>query len=306
MSAQPVPKVSYPKIQSIIHAYYLEGGKVDSVILARNHDMNYSTISSNTKFLTHANILEGDNGKFCLTPQGKKLGKAINDNDDLALSRMWAKIIKDVDYFKRIMIYMERNNFVPYRQLKEYIINITGIPNNAKSFDTISKVIIDIMEIAGVIIVPRGRPKNLIVNFSKTIFDEPDEIYKKDLFVLMPFSDELKPIYYDHIKKVAKELNLSVARADDFFSHSSVMQEIFSAIKQATILIADCTHKNPNVFYEIGLAHALGRPVILITQDEGDVPFDLRHIRYIHYAYTPPGMNKFEEALSLTIKNHLK
>ena len=79
------------------------------------------------------------------------------------------------------------------------------------------------------------------------------------------------------------------------------MQEIWSAIAQATILIADCTNKNPNVFYEIGLVHALGKPVILITKNKEDVPFDLRHRRYIEYTLTPRGMERFEEILTSTI-----
>jgi hypothetical protein len=137
--------------------------------------------------------------------------------------------------------------------------------------------------------------------FSYSIFGLPDKKYTYDLFVLMPFALSLKSIYDDHIKKVAKTLNLTIARADDFFSQNSVMYEVWSAITQASILVADCTGKNPNVFYEIGIAHAIGKPVILITQNQDDVPFDLRHIRYIQYDYTPPGMIKFENTLTTTI-----
>jgi hypothetical protein len=145
---------------------------------------------------------------------------------------------------------------------------------------------------------------DLIVSLKKTafsIFNPVSGNYQYDLFVIMPFKQELKPIYADHIKKAAERLNLTIARGDDFFTNHSIMQDVWSAIYQAKIIIADCTDKNPNVFYEIGLAHAIGKPVILITQNENDVPFDLRHIRYILYAYTPPGMMKFENALSITI-----
>lgn len=139
-----------------------------------------------------------------------------------------------------------------------------------------------------------------------SVFGAPNRKYTYDLFVLMPFAPELKPIYDNHIRKIAGTLNLSIARADDFFSQNSIMEEIWSAIAQASILIAECTNKNPNVFYEIGLAHAIGRPVILITQNPDDVPFDLQHRRYIQYAYTPPGMEKFESDLSSTISETLK
>jgi hypothetical protein len=136
---------------------------------------------------------------------------------------------------------------------------------------------------------------------SLSILGPLDKKYKYSLFILMPFIPELKPVYDDHIKKVAAKLNLSIARADDFFSQNSIMEEVWSAIAQATILIADCTGKNPNVFYEIGLAHAINKPVILITQNPDDVPFDLRHRRYIKYSYTPRGMEDFERNLSSTI-----
>jgi hypothetical protein len=48
------------------------------------------------------------------------------------------------------------------------------------------------------------------------------------------------------------------------------------------------TTKNPNVFYELGLAHALEKPVVLVSSNQDDVPFDLRHIRVILYDQTDP------------------
>lgn len=126
--------------------------------------------------------------------------------------------------------------------------------------------------------------------------------YKSDILVLMPFAPELKPVYEDHMKAVAVRLGMSITRADDFFTSEKIMDEIWTAMLNAKILIADCTGRNPNVFYEIGLAHAVGKPTILITQHADDVPFDLRHRRYIEYAYTPRGMKDFEVTLEKTIK----
>lgn len=137
-----------------------------------------------------------------------------------------------------------------------------------------------------------------------SVFGKPNKNYVYDLFVLMPFMPELNGVYHNHIKKVADSLNLSIACADDFFSQKSIIEEIWSAIAQASILIADGTHKNPNVFYEIGIAHAIGKPVILITQNHDDIPFDLRHRRYI--PYKPSEMDEFETKLSKTISETLK
>ena len=126
-----------------------------------------------------------------------------------------------------------------------------------------------------------------------------------DLFVLMPFNDDLKPVYEDHIKKVAASLNLSAKRADDFFTADAIMRNIWSAIYASHLVIADCTGRNPNVFYEIGIAHTIGRPVILIAQNKDDVPFDIRHIRYIQYDLTPSGLREFEDRLRKTIQHEL-
>jgi hypothetical protein len=71
-------------------------------------------------------------------------------------------------------------------------------------------------------------------------------------------------------------------------------------------LIADCTGRNPNVFYEIGIAHTVGRKVILISQHADDMPFDLAHIRRIAYEYTPRGMAAFEETLRKTLESELQ
>jgi hypothetical protein len=140
----------------------------------------------------------------------------------------------------------------------------------------------------------------------RPFFERPDDVERKrDLFVLMPFSESLRAVYNDHIKKVASELKLTVARADDFFSARSVMTDIWSGIFFARAIIADCTGRNPNVFYEIGLAHVLGKPVVQITQNADDVPFDVRHIRFIQYTFTPRGMADFESALSKTVQSIL-
>lgn len=94
-------------------------------------------------------------------------------------------------------------------------------------------------------------------------------------------------------------------RADDLFTSNVIIEEIWCNINVSRLVISDLTDKNPNVFYETGIAHALGKPVILITQSLKFVPFDLRHIRVIEYEYTPQGMKTFEDALARTISNVL-
>jgi hypothetical protein len=134
----------------------------------------------------------------------------------------------------------------------------------------------------------------------------PDKLSNPpDLFVLMPFAEDLKPVFEDHIRKVAENLQLRAQRADNFFVARHIMSDIWDAICSAKAIIADCTGRNPNVFYEIGLAHTVGKPVILITQNSEDVPFDLRSIRYINYKFDPRGMKKFENMLAITLRDTL-
>jgi len=71
-------------------------------------------------------------------------------------------------------------------------------------------------------------------------------------------------------------------------------------------MVADLTGRNPNVFYEIGLAHALGKDVIIITQTMNDVPFDLKALRCIVYDFTPRGMKQLEASLVKTIKTIMR
>jgi hypothetical protein len=124
-----------------------------------------------------------------------------------------------------------------------------------------------------------------------------------DLFMVMPFDARMEPIFDDHVRKVATELGLSAKRGDDFFSRGSIMQDVWSAIYHSKVIVADCTKRNPNVFYEIGMAHTLGKDTILIGQSLKDIPFDLRHLRQIIYEFTPRGMVVFEDALRATLKD---
>jgi hypothetical protein len=108
-------------------------------------------------------------------------------------------------------------------------------------------------------------------------FGVPDALIEKlDVFVLMPFKADMLPVYEDHIKPTCASMGLTVRRADDFFTAHSVVQDVWKAIVSARSIVADCTDRHPNVFYEIGLAHTIGKPTVLLTQRAEDIPFDLR------------------------------
>jgi hypothetical protein len=83
------------------------------------------------------------------------------------------------------------------------------------------------------------------------------------------------------------------------------MDDVVATIRRAQIIIADLTGQNANVFYEVGIAHAIGKPVLLLTQSIDDVPFDLRHRRILVYEFTPDGCKVLEESIEAHVKNIL-
>ena len=121
----------------------------------------------------------------------------------------------------------------------------------------------------------------------KPVFGRPavaeDPSIVDRVFMLMPFTEELTRLYTDVIRPTAERCGMRISRADDFFSAGAVMGTVWTQLNEADIVLADVTGRNPNVFYELGIAHTLGKAVILLAQDMADVPFDIRHLRIITY-----------------------
>jgi len=134
---------------------------------------------------------------------------------------------------------------------------------------------------------------------TKPIFGKPDldTQFNCDIFMIMPFSEDLSTVYADHIKPTVAALGWDIKRGDDPFSNHDIMHEIWSLIFNAALVIADCSARNPNVFYELGIAHTLGKPAIMITQNIDDIPFDVRSKRAIEYQPTPDGLTQLEKDL---------
>ncbi|MGW9067582.1 nucleoside 2-deoxyribosyltransferase [Achromobacter animicus] len=117
---------------------------------------------------------------------------------------------------------------------------------------------------------------------------------KPFVFVLMPFNKDFNDIYRLGIKQAAEEAGLRAERVDEQLYSESMLERIYQQISAADIVVADMTGQNPNVFYEVGYAHAKGKICILLTQNASDIPFDLKQHRHIVY-----------EGSILTLKNQL-
>lgn len=131
-----------------------------------------------------------------------------------------------------------------------------------------------------------------------TVFQIPEhEVIEPALSsAMMPFDLSFNPVY-ESIRQASESVGLRCRRADDIWEHAAIIQDVVSLIDRSRIVVCDCSGRNPNVFYEAGIAHTLGRDVILITQSEHDIPFDLRHLRYIRYLNNNEGRTALSEAL---------
>ena len=118
----------------------------------------------------------------------------------------------------------------------------------------------------------------------------------------MPFGGYFDGYWKDIIKPALEESGVTPVRADEIYSTGAIIEDIYSTILQSELCIADVTGKNPNVSYELGMAHTAQKPTILITQNISDVPFDYRHLRHIVYDPMVSGwQNAFSDALKKTV-----
>lgn len=122
-------------------------------------------------------------------------------------------------------------------------------------------------------------------------------------FVISPFGGWNDRYYSEIYSPAVRDAGLEPKRADDLYRPSAIVHDIWGYVKKSRVMLADLTGKNPNVFYELGLAHAIGKPVVLLTQDIDDIPFDLRALRVIEYEVEDP---EWSAVLRVKIKKGLE
>jgi len=127
---------------------------------------------------------------------------------------------------------------------------------------------------------------------------------KPFVFVLMPFAASFNDLYQLGIKAACENVGAYAERVDEQLFQESILERIYNQISKADVIIADTTGQNPNVFYEIGYAHALGKTVILITKEVKDIPFDLQHYPHvIHEGSITSLIPKLEKFIRWAIEN---
>ncbi|GAA6179430.1 hypothetical protein NBRC116594_08680 [Shimia sp. NS0008-38b] len=119
---------------------------------------------------------------------------------------------------------------------------------------------------------------------------------------MMPFTGPFTSVYQD-LRGVLEADGYECQRADDMWENAHIMTDIIELICTSAVIVCDLSTKNPNVFYEAGIAHTLGKQVILITQSHDDVPFDLRTIRYLQYLNNGEGRAKLAAEVLARVKS---
>jgi hypothetical protein len=123
-----------------------------------------------------------------------------------------------------------------------------------------------------------------------------DPIDSSLVAVMMPFDAAFRPVY-DALSAAIVQIDLRSQRADDIWENDHIVQDVALLLSKAAAVVCDLSGRNANVFYETGIAHTLGKEVILIAQSQSDIPFDVAGIRHIRYHPNGEGLAKLQDEL---------
>jgi hypothetical protein len=125
------------------------------------------------------------------------------------------------------------------------------------------------------------------------LFLGPERLYRRPrdrghprqatCFIVMPFSEEWSPDVHRILARACEAAGVRPVRGDDLFTPSDILEDMWQSINASDFVIADITGRNPNVFYELGIAHTLAKPVLILSKQAADIPIDLATRRVILY-----------------------
>ena len=131
------------------------------------------------------------------------------------------------------------------------------------------------------------------VEFSDYVVDTSS----RSAFVIMEFSPPFEDLFAEVIRPVAQNCGLEAKKADDVLGPGVIIWDVIREIEEADVVIADITPINANVYYEIGYAHAMGKPTILLAERGKELPFDISGFRVLFYENSIAGKSQIENAL---------
>lgn len=182
---------------------------------------------------------------------------------------------------------------------KEYILDITQIGQE------IRMVVDDVPVIERVLSQPLNGSQLGLFAWGRTRIEFHDLSFKSakpQVFVAMQYGQPFDTLYQEVISPGARALDLDVIRMDELARPGVIFEDMKRQIAEAKIVIAEITAPNQNVFYELGYAHALNKPTILLAQRGKELPFDIRSYRVIFYDDSIGG----KPALERNLQKHLE
>jgi len=231
--------------------------------------------------------------RLAVSQIAKKILRPQSDHEELAGLR---EAVLKAPVISAVYSHYRGENLPDSQFFENALVDKFGIPREKLAefksifFDTLEKAkliqehngkrrIIDVSDL------PAGTSTQSFKQLEKAVTLDAND----SCFVMMPFAMPLGHYYEKVYKPAIEKAGLKAVRADtEIFGAGKIMDQVWSGINAAKVLVAELTSRNPNVFYELGLAHALKKPVVLVSSNEEDVPFDLKHIRVIYYDVTDP------------------
>jgi len=247
----------------------------------------------------------GKTARVELTPLGRDI---VAPGSPQQRSDALRRAFETVDTFKRVADHysgkpIPQDEFFDNTLVREFGIQRARVETFRRVFTANLEYLKAYHSQKGVVVPAKagaGAPDSATTELSA---EAPARTHLDNCFVLMPFGSYFDTYYRDVYSPAIKEAGFEPVRADDLFSTGSIIEQIWEQISKAKVLLAELTGKNPNVFYELGLAHASKKPVVFVTGSLEDVPFDLRHLRVIPYDVHQP---RWAEGLAKQISAHLR
>lgn len=234
-------------------------------------------------------------GKVALTERAKQVIRPQEPNDELNGLR---DAVLEAPIFSAVYGHYRGENLPDAQFLQNALVEKFKVPSDKVT--EFLEVFLASLRVARLLTKRDGKSRVVDISVGGSDSNEESPTLKKlertvkvgstdSCFVMMPFAMPLGGYYEAVYKPAIEKAGLQPVRADaEIFGAGQIMNQVWSGIRRAKVLVAELTTRNPNVFYELGLAHALKKPVVLISSNEDDVPFDLKHIRVIYYDVNDP------------------
>lgn len=233
-------------------------------------------------------------GQISVTDRAKRILRPQDPQDKLEGMR---EAVLNAPVISEVYGHYRGENLPDTQFFHNTLIDTFGVP--ADKVSEFQDIFIDSLREAELLAETDGKMRVIDVSTGSSVGNSSPTLKKLEkavkvdandsCFVMMPFAAPLGDYYNKIYKPAIEKAGLRPVRADaEIFGTGKIIDQIWSGINASKVLVAELTSRNPNVFYELGLAHALEKPVVLVSSNEADIPFDLKHIRVIYYDVNDP------------------